>query len=68
MRLNKTALHSYITKSNSHQVTYEDINKYKYGNKTEIGLIYFLVMETNREVFGMFVNVVKQVNMNQWVH
>lgn len=36
MRLNKIALHSYITKSNSHQVIDEDKNKQKYGNKPEM--------------------------------
>jgi len=37
MRLNKIALHSYITKSNSYQVIDEDKNKQKYGNKPETG-------------------------------
>lgn len=37
MRLNKTAIRSYATGSNSHRVIDEDKNKQKYGNKPEIG-------------------------------
>lgn len=68
MRLNKTALRSYGTGSNSHQVIDEDKNKQKYGNKPEIGLLYFQIMETNKAVLGMLLSIVKQVNMNPWVH
>ena len=68
MRLNKIASYSYVTKSNSHQIIDEDKNKQKYGNKPEIGLIYFQTMETNKEVLGMLLNTVKQVDMNTWVH
>lgn len=68
MRLNKIALHSYVTKSNSHQVIDKDKNKQKYGNKPEIGWICFQIMETNREILGMLLNIVKQVDMNPWVH
>lgn len=64
--LNKTALCSYATGSNSHQVI--DKNKQKYGNKPEMGWLYFQIMDTNSEVLGMLLNVVKQVNMNPWVH
>lgn len=62
-RLNKIALHSYITKSNPHHVIDEDKNKQKYGNKPEIGWIYFQILETNREVSGMLLNIVNQVDM-----
>lgn len=68
MRLNKTAIRSYATGSNSHRVIDEDKNKQKYGNKPEIGWICYQFMETNTEVLGMLLNIVKQVNTNPWVH
>lgn len=61
--VDKTALCSYATGSNTHQGTDKDKNKQKYGNKPEIGWVYFQIMETNREVLGMLLIL---LNRSTW--